>query len=299
VRLIIKEMQKLLIGLFCSMCFAIHASSQTINVLPLLEADKIWSVCTGTENNPVNNYQIGLGSDTTVNNISYKQVVELTATVLVGWIREDSMNRVYYLSAHAYPECENDDTTEMLLYDFGLHAGDTIKYNDKRWSTVDVLDSVTIRGVQRKRWHFTTSVGIWCNGGDSSVIEGIGSIKGLLHPKWLEFENTYQLSCLEKGGNTIYPNGPCACTLFLSVDQPATHTLQIYPNPTSQFITVNTDMNGFGLVITDVTGKVVFNQSDNCKSGKQIDISNLANGIYFLNLQHDDVLLSKPFGVAH
>ena len=68
----------------------------------------------------------------------------------------------------------------------------------------------------------------------------------------------------------------------LSVNDNILSQLSIYPNPSSEIITINTP-SGVEIISTnlyDVLGNVVINQTTN----NQINISSLATGIYLLNI---------------
>jgi len=58
--------------------------------------------------------------------------------------------------------------------------------------------------------------------------------------------------------------------------------VSIYPNPTSGQLTVNTDQAIVSLSIFDMNGRQVYQQN---ASDKQIDISSLRNGVYFLSAE--------------
>lgn len=58
----------------------------------------------------------------------------------------------------------------------------------------------------------------------------------------------------------------------------------IYPNPSSNYITVDYVV-GFNQVrITSIDGKTVFNQKSDISNSKQIDVANFKNGIYTLSI---------------
>lgn len=60
--------------------------------------------------------------------------------------------------------------------------------------------------------------------------------------------------------------------------------IKLYPNPTNNYITVDYTV-GFNQVrITSIDGKTVFNQKSDISNSKQIDVSNLKNGIYTLSI---------------
>ena len=65
----------------------------------------------------------------------------------------------------------------------------------------------------------------------------------------------------------------------------------IYPNPASDVLNINYDLldkQNAQLSIIDLTGKViVMTEINNSKGLKQIDVYELANGIYFLKINID------------
>nr|NQU92741.1 T9SS type A sorting domain-containing protein [Bacteroidota bacterium] len=64
----------------------------------------------------------------------------------------------------------------------------------------------------------------------------------------------------------------------------AESSVQIYPNPANDFITIVCDQNAeeYDLVIHDITGRIVLNQHLNGHSEQTIDVSGLAPGVYHL-----------------
>jgi hypothetical protein len=71
-------------------------------------------------------------------------------------------------------------------------------------------------------------------------------------------------------------------------------SFEVYPNPTSNQLTINL-LNYFvgNLRIVDLTGKVVKEHTD--FAGGDIDVSNLVNGIYLVQLGNNEQWLSKKF----
>ncbi|MGB3949321.1 MAG: T9SS type A sorting domain-containing protein [Bacteroidia bacterium] len=100
---------------------------------------------------------------------------------------------------------------------------------------------------------------------------------------------------------TITTNGCSnAATQQLNVDNCAginenlASTLVLYPNPNNGFFTVKIDnisVNRLVIKINDIQGKSVFEKTEHNISGdytKQIDLSNLAKGVYYLELKTDN-----------
>ena len=65
----------------------------------------------------------------------------------------------------------------------------------------------------------------------------------------------------------------------------ATNKIQIYPNPASDIVTITSE-NTKEIVISDLTGKIVYQQKD-CTPLENINISNLYKGVYIVLVKTD------------
>ena len=72
----------------------------------------------------------------------------------------------------------------------------------------------------------------------------------------------------------------------VGIAEPKSKTAIIYPNPAQDIIFIKGDFNIKSYWITDVSGKVVIRESNNKRHS--IDISNLKEGYYFLNMSSDE-----------
>ena len=88
----------------------------------------------------------------------------------------------------------------------------------------------------------------------------------------------------------------------VSVDQikNVDRSLSVYPNPTSESVNVQFQLNGVNkdvdLVVSDVLGKVVYTQQMKNFNGtynQPIDLSRQANGIYILHLRVGSDVISR------
>jgi len=70
----------------------------------------------------------------------------------------------------------------------------------------------------------------------------------------------------------------------------------IFPNPTSSNITLNTDLKNGELKIYNALGELL-HQSSIVNSQSQINVSSFANGIHYLHLQSDEGVTVKKFEV--
>ena len=73
-------------------------------------------------------------------------------------------------------------------------------------------------------------------------------------------------------------------------EQPIQH-IKIYPNPTSETFTISTEgvNHDFKLSITDLLGKILFEQNISPKQNQTISLANFANGAYFIRLENEKI----------
>jgi len=143
----------------------------------LVDTNKLWSNLfhNHTGGPPPYVYQtnfIKFFGDTIIDFNTYKKVHKTydstqSSWFVIGYIREDTFNRVYYY--------RQQDSCERLLYDFNVNAGDTLNisnfgvYNELIVSSVDsvyVYDKY-VKRINIDPWE------VW--------YEGIGSLFGILH----------------------------------------------------------------------------------------------------------------------
>jgi len=193
--------------LFLLIIFSPIASlfAQEYKYVPFPQSDAIWSeyYAVNDATPPVYERFALNGEDTIIGEHSYKKIYMFLDTVFdkntatyVGGLREDSAKKVWFKDAvkiHLYkPYYMIPDSEEILLYDFSVNVGDTIKKGnfDQLYMNGDFppivvsqIDTVNIGNSLRKRFHFIVS-------GDSTIgeyhsiyvewVEGIGSPLGLL-----------------------------------------------------------------------------------------------------------------------
>ncbi len=174
-------MRKILIITQIMFSFTYVSKSQDYFSFP--EEDAVWNhffeTCEGTKLDYYYStyYALGLYGDTTINSLEYSKLYLLEDSVynsnaeLQGYIREDSLKRVYYVGPNFWGHYEED---EVLLYDFSVSVGDTIDYGIWEGTVIKSIDSVLIGDSYRKRFC------VWEN--YDYYIEGIGSTNGLLFP---------------------------------------------------------------------------------------------------------------------
>jgi hypothetical protein len=220
-------------------------------------------------------------------------------TVVAGWIREDSFNRVYFLGNNLTGDCIDNDTTETLLYDFSVGVNDTIFYATG-WRIIQSVDSIVANGVTRKIWIKGQSSNT-CNFGNDTIIEGIGSTNGLLYPRWGEFENSYSLKCVDTNSIQIYPESACVCLIGLGVDNLVNNMVSVTPNPcsTAFYVQVNHQpLQSVRFYLYNSMGSLV-RQENITETSTTIINSNLTAGIYLWQLCENNTILAKGKVVLH
>jgi hypothetical protein len=72
-----------------------------------------------------------------------------------------------------------------------------------------------------------------------------------------------------------------------------------YPNPAHDVMTIEmtTDVND--VYITDITGRLVKKIIANTEGVHQLEVGDMANGVYFLNFKKDELLCTKKFNVIN
>lgn len=252
-----------------------------------------------------NKYEVE--GDTIISGIVYQKIKKYPSS-LVGGMREDSLGKVYFKDFDTF--CGVDSTQERLIFDFSLELGDTLKVEAGDFCNptlfplaVTQVDSVeTEFGEMRKRIQ-VDNAGIF---EALYIIEGIGSNIDLLDFIGIDFYDGWHYSSslichhLAAGENYINPDRPSWTVCFLD---PATSTnelpnqgeIQISPNPVASFLEIkgleqissNTHIEMF-----DING-VSFFQSNQLE--KEISVSNLPSGIYFLTVKNDDQVWVEKF----
>lgn len=100
------------------------------------------------------------------------------------------------------------------------------------------------------------------------------------------------------GDYKILPRDINDINLVVGVDELTANQANVYPNPAKEQITFETKNNGFDLTITDITGKVIFNQ--NVVTNKtSVNLNRFNTGVYFYTISNDNqVVTTDKFIIA-
>ncbi len=186
------------------------------------------------------------GEDTVINELIYKKlylfydtIFNKTNAICIGGIREDEKKKVYFTgdsAIHAFKPCyvQTEMGNELLLFDFSLTIGDTLKLgNLSLWDgfiMVSSIDTVQIGNSLRKRFHFGDYFWVkW--------IEGIGSLKGLLFTSGdLPINGlNNDLICFKLNNEILYFNNDYDDCIPLidgiEIRNSDNSTIKLFPNP--------------------------------------------------------------------
>lgn len=248
-------MNKTIVTIFIIFYFKISLS-QEYKYIPFPDSGTIWSEVyyfpeprwPDTMRKPPSYERFTVnGEDTIINDIIYKKLFMFYDSVFIknkatfiGGIREDENKRVYFKSdsfLHEFkPMNWMYDYNEIILYDFSLDVGDTIK-NINCMPEDDVLviskiDSVLIDNRYRKMFHFNPMPWIkW--------IEGIGNLNGLLFTSGdIPTNGTYgSLICFKGNKKILYFNNDyseCFPVLTgIETNKEDYSNIHVLPNPSN------------------------------------------------------------------
>ena len=107
------------------------------------------------------------------------------------------------------------------------------------------------------------------------------------------FESTCDYSNLEDTAVLNFTT-PIMGTVFLkTIDmEKEDQKINLFPNPTKDFLNINSNTKIDKIKIYDATGKIIFTFFDN---SRKIDVSKLKNGVYFIEVLSDKKRYSEKF----
>ncbi len=236
------------------------------------------------------------GEDTTINDIIYKKlylfydsVFTKSEATCIGGIREDENKRVYFKSdtfIHEFkPMNWMYEYNEIVLYDFSVNIGDTIKsingFPDDVL-IVSYIDTIMIKNKYRKSIHFQDF--FWV-----SWIEGIGNTNGLLFNSGSLPTcscGSGDLICFQQNGETLYFNknySDCFPLLTgIEIKKNSLSDINIFPNPANDNIRFSFGIQQLERIqIMDCNGRVCGNFNVQLLQEFNLSIGKYQPGIYF------------------
>lgn len=221
--------------------------------------------------------------DSIIGSLNYKHFT-------FGVVREDTASGIVYIR-------DFDGDSDIVLLDYNLNLGDTFFSNYHKYPVVR-KDSTLINSTWHKTWFFDPDLGGFWGSDTILVIEGIGCLQ---HPTFMMNDYSSCVECLYPymycfSNNSTTPpvvpsvnffNNTTSCYKYahLQVDElnRPPNNIFVYPNPTSEYLTVSSVYNISNMTIVDVMGRPVYTFDCNSKE-KTIDIARLPSNIYFLKV---------------
>lgn len=283
------------IPFFITIFLLTYISAFTQDYLPIAQENTIWFMeyTDYSSSTPqLKKYLYFTQGDTLVNNQAYKKLyyqnMEGSSPKIVAGIRDDETEQKTYgivlttediIGTWLHYSCPSNQ--EILLYDFKLNIGEYFPSNCvSGGGTVTDTSTTQLYGVSRKTTAISSVYQTW--------YEGIGSTSGLLSSLW-DFSD-HQLYDYCQG-----TFDQCGAPLWLNTNAVlAQERGKVFPNPTAGILTVQVKeyvRNG-NMVITDLYGQIVKTYPFDALEQK-LEISELASGMYFVQVYNNDRMIYK------
>lgn len=240
-----------------------------------------------------------LRGDTTINGLSYlglrltgsfhhsnieppfNSYTNWYSNELVGWVREDTMERkVYFVRTGA---------AEQLLYDFSGTMGPypaTYRYWDFEEFSVASVDAVTLNDGEHRRINFSIS---------GSIIEGVGSPDGFMpRQTWAVVFGGGRMVCHTVGSDETFSNisSGCACGSNVSVSEIDRSSPRLTPSITQDLTYIRGAKVGTTFRIIAMNGRTMFEGRTLDLVATPVSLSQLSPGVYVVQLLNDRMLWS-------
>jgi hypothetical protein len=208
-------------------------------------------------------------------------------------LREDS-DKVFFRVLPPYI-FQGSDSSEHLLYDFGLELNDSIRLNllgnefyTRYFWKVKSVDSVLVGQEYKKRILLKVNESAdYPTEGVEYWIEDVGSTAGPLYFTGIsEFETVIQLYCYQVNGELLYSteisNGKCNY-LDTSPQYPVAKDVLFYNNSLNQ-VKINIPLKASCLLsVYSINGQKIFNQEIPCN--RYVNLVTLNPGIYIFEVR--------------
>jgi hypothetical protein len=234
--------------------------------------------------------------DTIIASKSYKKLLSATTTKTQPYIeigtkrtlclmREDTTERKIYVINQDEAVFPCAEGVEVCLWDFGLKVGDSINnctfnifypvdFGDNNYRVLDSVGYETNRWGMEQKHFYTVGVPIGMCGllvtRPVSYVEGFGTKDGPILKVGATFFTNYCEGTMEQ------------CNIISSTKddfESSNYQPKIFPNPSWDRITIQTDYEVKNIEIINHTGLVVVTADT-----KDLDISILSSGIYYVKV---------------
>ena len=297
-------MERLL--LFLSFFYPITVNSQTYYPFPVDSA--IWTVDLMSAQGPfgsTTHFTMGytMTGDSMVNGNLYSKIYlsdsagNIEPFGLTALTRE--VNKVIYCIYLGY---NNQQSNEVVLYDFNLVAGDTFSFPSYGFQTIFIVDSVgTIQTFAGNRNAIYLS--IVSNPGNAYYInpvwiEGIGDIvNGVIYHEvpWIDW--WYEGLCFAHHTTLVWNRYNSICSIGTGInDNISENRIKCHPNPSQDEIVVimNNGYDEKNIEVFDAAGRKVF-QASTSNNEFVLKKHHTGNGIFLLRVStvSNDIQIEK------
>ena len=295
---------------FVLILIGLALSAQDYKYVPFPDSSAVWSEMYWGSDTPNEFRQYTLfNEDTLINGLVYHKIlhnVNLSTITLensrsVGAIREDEHKRVWatnLIIANINPENLNENG-EIMLYDFSLQVGDTIKAKRDHanmghgdFMVVKQIDSLKIHDSIRKVFSFEPYRWVkW--------IEGIGNIQGLVFPYGdltTGGENN-RLICMHQNDTLMYmDSNDEECIPQFVIDGinifPNTE-IKVYPNPVMNGTVYFENLDFETLELFDSNGNLLRFETVKGIDCFELNVLSLPPGTYYYSLKTKGLVPTK------
>jgi hypothetical protein len=191
-----------------------------------------------------------------------------------AWIREDTIRRIVV---------KFSGSTEKILYNFSKNVNDTALMLNSNGSlstyTLMTKDSLLMMdGLYYHRFNYSSGL---------SMIEGIGSLRGLLTPWPNIFENTFYLLEFYKESpqkQTIYKSTlNCPTQPVAGLHEQQESALKIFPNPAKDHLAISFATDAAKTIeVRNLLGESILKLTDISGREAILYTGNLSNGSYLI-----------------
>lgn len=242
-----------------------------------------------------------------------------------GYLREDTVNKIVYIRSDS---SLTGIDKEFIYLDFSLEIGDTIELFNVNWRRIDTLNKFVVDSIKFINTNIGERKAIFLTGEhchNSSIffglyypdgyrnfnylrcypiwLEGVGSLSCPIYPYTEPIMNMVipeysdnALACYYKNGELIYQadfslqHGCIISGHWGAVNENSYDLkIQIFPVPSNDIIEIkNKSIKNCELNLIDLTGKVILSLELFSFSNTELIITDLSNGLYFLQVKPEN-----------
>lgn len=264
--------------------------SQTYVPFPTAQDSVSWKMTEWSWGNKFESF-LYFSEDTLINGKNYSKVYT------GNYLFKDESNQLSYLIREENKQIYSRSISsgnESLWYDFSLNVSDTLIIDTAGYlkkAVVTEIDSIEFEdNIFRKRFLLSPLDNVMYP--PVYHVEGVGNTgTGFFHPFGLGGIVDYGIatSCIFSPNTLFYKRQDATnedCYVLIKetdINDIDGNELNVFPNPTNNFLNFSENILESSIEIYSLAGQKVFEEF--YFSGKQIDISSLEKGIYFLKMK--------------